>query len=95
MVNAIKIEEKDNVATALDNIKKQTLVNIIGQKNGEKVIAMNDIPIGHKIALKKINKNEYVIKYGEVIGIAICDIKKGEHVHIHNLDSIRGKVYGK
>lgn len=40
---------------------------------------------GHKYALRDIAEGENVIKYGFPIGIAECDIKKGEHVHSHNL----------
>lgn len=47
----------------------------------------NLIPVGHKYALNDIKKGEFVIKYGEVIGRATTDIKKGEWVHSHNLKS--------
>lgn len=47
----------------------------------------NDIPAGHKIALKDIKRDEPVIKYGMVIGKATKDIKEGEWVHTHNLKS--------
>ena len=40
---------------------------------------------GHKYAVRDIKSGENVIKYGEPIGHAVCDIKKGEHVHSHNL----------
>ena len=40
---------------------------------------------GHKYAVRDIKSGENVIKYGEPIGRAVCDIKKGEHVHSHNL----------
>ncbi len=46
-----------------------------------------DIKLGHKIALKDIKQNEYVFKYGHIIGKASCDIKKGEWIHTHNLIS--------
>ncbi len=39
---------------------------------------------GHKYALKDIKEGENIIKYGNPIGHATCDIKKGEHVHTHN-----------
>lgn len=45
------------------------------------------IPTGHKIALKDIKKGEFVIKYGQIIGRATEDIKKGDWVHSHNLKS--------
>ncbi len=40
---------------------------------------------GHKYALRDIKENENIIKYGNPIGHATCDIKKGEHVHSHNM----------
>ena len=40
---------------------------------------------GHKYALRDIKCGEDIIKYGNPIGHAICDIKQGEHVHTHNL----------
>ena len=40
---------------------------------------------GHKYAVRDIAEGEDVIKYGNPIGHATCDIKKGEHVHTHNL----------
>jgi (2R)-sulfolactate sulfo-lyase subunit alpha len=48
-----------------------------------------DVPIGHKIALTDINKGDTVWKYGQDIGKAVADIKKGEHVHTHNLKTKR------
>ena len=47
----------------------------------------NDIPAGHKIALKDIKRDEPVIKYGMITGKATKDIKEGEWVHTHNLKS--------
>ena len=40
---------------------------------------------GHKYALRDIKCGENIIKYGNPIGHATCDIKKGEHVHTHNV----------
>lgn len=45
----------------------------------------NGISSGHKIALADIKAGEPIIKYGNRIGIAKIDIKKGEHVHVHNI----------
>ena len=45
----------------------------------------SDIKYGHKIALENIKEGQYVIKYGQIIGKAKQDIKKGEWVHSHNL----------
>lgn len=46
-----------------------------------------NLTLGHKIASKDIAKNEKIIKYNVSIGSAVSDIKKGEHVHIHNIKS--------
>lgn len=40
---------------------------------------------GHKYALRDIKAGEDIIKYGNPIGHATCDIKAGEHVHTHNV----------
>jgi altronate hydrolase len=47
--------------------------------------ALDDIPAGHKVAVRAIAEGAPVHKYGEVIGIAWSDIEVGAHVHVHNL----------
>ena len=89
---ALIIDKKDNVATVLNNIKKGDTIMLRGLNLDDQIISNDDIPRGHKIALININKGEYIIKYGEIIGMAIKDIKKGDYVHTHNIDSIRGKI---
>lgn len=44
-----------------------------------------DLRDGHKYALRDISAGENIIKYGNPIGHALFDIKKGEHVHNHNI----------
>lgn len=51
-------------------------------------VALTGSMTGHKFALQDIKKGEKVIKYGMPIGVATCDIKKGEHVHTHNLKTL-------
>jgi len=51
--------------------------------------AKSDVPIGHKIALKDLKAGDTAIKYGEDIGKMVGDVKKGEHVHTHNLKTKR------
>jgi (2R)-sulfolactate sulfo-lyase subunit alpha len=53
------------------------------------VRAMDDIPLGHKIALSDIAKGDTIIKYGHDIGRAIAEIPKGRHAHVHNLKTKR------
>jgi altronate dehydratase small subunit len=90
---ALKVNDKDNVATIFANdIKDGTEVDIRDKSGqGEKVHVKGDIPFGHKIAIQDIKKGELIIKYGEEIGIATDDIAKGKYVHVHNLDSMRGR----
>lgn len=77
----IKINPKDSVVVALSNITKGEVVEV----GDVKVTAVTDVPAGHKMALKDIPEGESIIKYGEPIGKAKCDIKAGEHIHTQNL----------
>jgi len=47
---------------------------------------------GHKYALREIAEGEYVIKYGNPIGVAVKNIKAGEQVHSHNLKTLLSGV---
>lgn len=77
----IKINEKDSVAVALENLEAGGTYNIDSQS----LTLVDNIPFGHKVALKDIEKGEDVIKYGQPIGHALTKIKTGEHVHTHNI----------
>jgi altronate hydrolase len=77
MAKLFKINEGDNVAVALEKIEKGYT------ENG--ITALDEIPFGHKIALCNLSEGDNVIKYGNPIGHAVCDIKKGSHVHSHNI----------
>jgi altronate hydrolase len=54
--------------------------------------ALDDIPAGHKVAVRPIAAGASIRKYGEVIGVASCDIPAGAHVHLHNLEVGRHSV---
>ena len=58
-------------------------------KNGElcTLTALEDITIYHKLACRDIPKGEPVVKYGQHIGSAVTEIKAGQHVHVHNVES--------
>ncbi len=73
----------DNCATALNEIQKNTKFEI----NGSIIEINQNISLGHKFALKNIKKGELVKKYGQSIGIATKDIKRGDWIHTHNLTS--------
>ena len=88
-MKTIQIHPLDNVAVALTPIAKGESVTA-----GEyTVIAGGDIPQGHKIALKKIEKDTNIIKYGFPIGHATEEIEAGNWVHSHNMaTNLEGEV---
>ena len=78
------MKPEDNCATGLTDIPKDEVIQI----NGNKTIKINhDIPMGHKFALKNINKGDLIKKYGQIIGVATEDIKVGDWIHTHNVKS--------
>ncbi|MGZ3534060.1 MAG: UxaA family hydrolase [Thermodesulfobacteriota bacterium] len=88
----IVINEKDNVGTALETLRAGAEVLVQVRGHIEKITPSSDIPMGHKLALRDIEKGEAVIKYGERIGQSTSRISRGEYVHIHNVVSqIRGE----
>ena len=84
----LKIHERDNVAVAIDDIKKGEVLKV----EASSITAIEDIDKGHKIAIKDIKKGENVIKYGFPIGHAISDIKAGQWVHSHNIKTNLGEI---
>jgi len=82
----------DNVATALIDIEAGTLVRVKVGDQTVKLIVNQAVPFGHKFAIRDVDEDQPVYKYGEIIGKAIKPIKAGQHVHTHNLESIRGKA---
>ncbi len=83
----IVIDERDNVATALEALGAGAKVSVEVQGRIEKIKVLSDIPMGHKLALRDIEKGESVIKYGEPIGQSTSKISRGEYVHVHNVVS--------
>ena len=90
---ALKVNDMDNVATLFSNEGKAGCEVEIRDKKGKSstVVLKNDIPYGHKIALCEICAGSDIVKYGESLGEATKAITPGEHVHVHNLDSKRGR----
>lgn len=90
---ALKVNDLDNVATIFaEGVKDGDEVEVRDKKGASRsVTVLGDVPYGHKIALTEIPPNQNVIKYGEAIGMATRQISKGEYIHVHNLDSKRGR----
>lgn len=83
---ALVLDTADNVATLLFDISKGEIASLKGI-DGE-IRASESIETGHKIAVSDIRKGKEIIKYGQKIGIATADIKPGEWVHLHNMESV-------
>lgn len=88
MQDFIKINKDDNVAVALKPISKGTTVDVAGTN----VTTLEDIPQGHKFAIKPIKKGDAVIKYGFRIGYAQADVEVGGWIHTHNLKTALGEL---
>ena len=90
-MEAVIIDPKDNVATAIIDISVGSSVKVTVKNQEREIILKQAIPRGHKFALTKLKKGEPVVKYGEVIGVTTSIIDIGEHVHVHNVVSQRGR----
>ncbi|UQZ89899.1 altronate hydrolase [Deltaproteobacteria bacterium Smac51] len=82
------ISPGDNVAVALADYSRGEKVS----DGSSQIELLNDIPFGHKVALTDINEGGDVVKYGAPIGHAGKAIKKGEHIHSHNLRTSLGDL---
>jgi len=92
-VEALRLDAADDVATALGPLAAGH-APAIGLPDGGKMTGpplAQDIPRGHKFALRAIAEGETVRKYGTGIGIATREIAKGDHVHLHNLEGLAGR----
>ncbi len=85
---ALQLHPDDNVAVATENLSTGTPVSV-----SEITITLcQEIPFGHKVAVRAIAEGEAVLKYGFLIGRARTGISAGEHVHIHNCESARDET---
>jgi len=92
MIHILVHDKKDTVGVAVvEGIKAgQELIGWVMEDDSTiKVKALNDIPIGHKVATRDIKAGETVIKYGYDIGRAVSNIRVGEHAHVHNIKTKR------
>jgi (2R)-sulfolactate sulfo-lyase subunit alpha len=91
MIQFLAHEKADNVGVATVDIKAGETAQGLFMDTQEKIEmkALQEIPLGHKIALTDLKVEEPVIKYGHDIGKVVAHIKAGEHVHIQNLKTRR------
>jgi altronate dehydratase small subunit len=88
---ALVLSPRDNVATALADLEAGETVAVQTGDEVRAIALQEPIRFGHKFALIRIERHRPVFKYGEEIGRSTRPIAAGEHVHVHNLESLRGR----
>ncbi len=91
MIQFLVHEKSDNVGVATVDLRAgETARGLFMDSQADiEMKALNDIPLGHKIALIDFKVGDTVIKYGHDIGRIVEDASAGAHIHIHNLKTTR------
>jgi (2R)-sulfolactate sulfo-lyase subunit alpha len=92
MIHFVVHDENDSVGVVVvEGVKKGDPLAgwIMDQDKEITVQAQGDIPIGHKLAIRALENNATVIKYGVDIGRTVAPIRVGEHAHVHNIKTKR------
>jgi (2R)-sulfolactate sulfo-lyase subunit alpha len=85
-------DKRDNVGVVVvEDLKAgDEMLCVVTEDNSDfSLVAKQDVPIGHKVALTDLKEEDTIIKYGEDIGRVIVPVATGEHVHVHNLKTKR------
>ncbi|MFP4125851.1 MAG: UxaA family hydrolase [Alphaproteobacteria bacterium] len=85
-------DPKDNVGVVVvEGLAAGTdMLGVVTHDNASfRLTAVDDVPIGHKIALVDLEEGDTAIKYGEDIGRLVAAVPQGGHVHVHNLKTKR------
>lgn len=90
MARALVLHEADNVGTLMHPVAPGDVAEVSGRSTGS-ITVTSEIPFGHKVALRAIPLGDNVIKYGQIIGRASVAIAPGQHVHVQNVESGRGR----
>jgi (2R)-sulfolactate sulfo-lyase subunit alpha len=84
-------EPEDDVGVAVTDLKKGSKIGAItleGKAAGS-VHLRDDVPLGHKVAMRDLPKDKPIIKYGRPVGKVVAAISRGAHVHVHNVKTLR------
>ncbi len=92
MQNFLKINDNDNVVVALNTIPQGETVTVEVSGQDSRITAREEIPAGHKMAVRHIPAGGEVIKYGYRIGNAKEDIPAGAWIHTHNVGTALGDL---
>ena len=85
-------DHKDNVGVVVvEDLKAGTnMTGVVTEDNSDfELTSQDDVPIGHKVALADMDVGDTITKYGEDIGKVVAPIRKGGHVHVHNVKTKR------
>lgn len=92
MIHFVVHEDGDSVGTVVvEGIQAGQVMTgwVMEQDFTVEVTALNEIPIGHKVALADLAENDTVMKYGVDIGRVVAPMSKGAHLHVHNVKTKR------
>ncbi|MFE5318749.1 UxaA family hydrolase [Paenibacillus sp. NPDC056579] len=89
--DALVMDARDHVATAIKDLQQGQKITYRVQDQVQEVELLDNVPFGHKIAIVTVPEGTDIRKYGEVIGRTTSEIKAGQHVHVHNVEGIRGR----
>jgi len=92
MIHCVLHAPEDSVAVVVvEGVQAgQTLTGLILDQDRTLALACTqDIPLGHKVALRDMDVGDTVIKYGVDIGKVVAPIKQGQHAHVHNIKTKR------
>ena len=89
MIRAILMHPADDVAVLVEPVEAGTAIGIVGRPDLPGLVAASPLPLGHKVAVRDLPADWRVRKSGEVIGRTVAPVRAGQHVHVHNLASLR------
>jgi (2R)-sulfolactate sulfo-lyase subunit alpha len=92
MIHCILHDADDTVAVVVvEGVTRGTAMTgwIMDDDRTIELEARQDIPIGHKVALRDMAPGDTVVKYGIDMGRVTAAIRKGEHAHVHNIKTKR------
>jgi (2R)-sulfolactate sulfo-lyase subunit alpha len=92
MIHFVLHDAHDTVAVVVvEGVKAGMTLNgwIMDDDRSTELTALQDIPIGHKVALKDMSSGDTVVKYGIDMGKVVAPIRAGEHAHVHNIKTKR------
>ena len=92
MIHFVLHDARDTVAVVVvEGVKSGMPLTgwIMDEDKMIEVQARQDIPIGHKVALRDMQPGDTVLKYGNDMGKVVAPIKAGDHAHVQNIKTKR------